>query len=345
VNRLSFKRLPLDEVDWRALDRYPDRTVFQTSAWLAFIAETQGGDPVVAEVSEDGEPVGYFTGLTMNKFGLRILGSSFPGWTTPYIGFNQARPIDGRQLLAGLKMFAFGELGCVHFEVSCRGLDVDAARSEGYEVGAFETLESDLRPAEDQILGNMIKSCRYSIRKAEKSGVVIEETQDPGFADEYLDQLRTVFAKQRLVPTYGIERVHALMRHVGPTGNLLLLRARNPERQCIATGLYVGFNRIAEFWGNASYPWGQALCPNEALHWYAMRYWKRRGADMFDWGGMAKYKLKYGGSPSSVPWLKCSRYRWVGTVRSGAKALFDMRQRALGRLRNQRTEGDTLESE
>ena len=42
-----------------------------------------------------------------------------------------------------------------------------------------------------------------------------------------------------------VERVRALIKHVYPTGTLLMLRARNAEGQCIATGLYAALNRTA----------------------------------------------------------------------------------------------------
>src|SRR3989442_1557306 len=81
------------------------------------------------------------------------------------------------------------------------------------------------------------------VRKAEKSGVTIEEAHDIAFADEYYEQLKDVFAKQGLVPTYDVERVRALVRHMEPSGNVLLLRARDPEGKCIATGIFPGFNK------------------------------------------------------------------------------------------------------
>ena len=37
--------------------------------------------------------------------------------------------------------------------------------------------------------------------------------------------------------------------------------------------------------------------PNEAIHWYALRYWKARGMEWHDWGGGMKYKEKYGVAP------------------------------------------------
>jgi len=50
-----------------------------------------------------------------------------------------------------------------------------------------------------------------------KSGVTIEEAHDLAFADEYYEQLKEVFAKQGLVPTYTVERVRSLVKHVGPS--------------------------------------------------------------------------------------------------------------------------------
>src|SRR5207244_10202582 len=143
------------------------------------------------------------------------------------------------------------------------------------------------------------------------SGVVVEEAHDPAFADEYYEQLVEVFAKQGLVPSYKVDRVRSLVRNLQPTGRLLLLRARDADGKCIATGIFPGFNKIAEFWGNASFSSSQILRPNEAIHWYAMRYWKQRGVEIYDWGGKGKYKEKYWCTIYQVPWFTKSRYQFV----------------------------------
>ena len=69
---LRLERVPLDEVDWKALDGFGDRNVFQTPGWLEFVAQTQGADPVVARIERAGEPVGWFTGLTLRRYGVLI---------------------------------------------------------------------------------------------------------------------------------------------------------------------------------------------------------------------------------------------------------------------------------
>jgi hypothetical protein len=186
--------------------------------------------------------------------------------------------------------------------------------------------------SEEELFHGMDSACRRCIRKAEKSGVVIEEAHDLTFADEYHEQLRDVFAKQGLVPTYGVDRVRALIQHMEPTGRILLVRARDPEGRCIATGIFPGFNKIAEFWGNASFRSSQHLRPNEAIQWYVMRYWKRRGVEIYDWGGEGTYKEKYGCSLHRIPWFTKSRYSFLSKLRSEARKMFARKQRLLGWL-------------
>jgi hypothetical protein len=328
---LKLFRLKLADVAWNVLDQLDDRTVFQTREWLAFIAETQNAEPVVAEVRQGSSRVGYFTGLMIRRMGVRILGSSFPGWTTPYVGFNLSPEISRRAALEALEVFAFRELGCWHLEVSDRSFQPEDGVPLGYSLDAYQSYETDLTRSEEELFNQMTSACRRCVRKAEKSGTRIEEAHGPAFAEEYYDQLKDVFAKQELVPTYDLERVQSLIRHLDSTGRLLLLRALDPQGRPIGTGIYPGMNKVALFWGNASYRHSQSFRPNEALHWYAMRYWKRQGVEVFDWGGGGEYKEKYGNRPASVPWFRKSRYRFLGTMRAEAKRLFDLRQRLLGK--------------
>ena len=88
---MTLERVALEACDWAHMDAFSDRVIFQTREWLEFVARTQGAEPVVAAVVDGGSTVGYFTGLTFRRFGLRILGSPFPGWTTESMGFNLSR--------------------------------------------------------------------------------------------------------------------------------------------------------------------------------------------------------------------------------------------------------------
>src|SRR6266853_5451943 len=106
-----------EKADFRQLDSFADRTVFQTREWVRFVAETQNATPVLAQLSEGGKVAGYFTGLTFTRLGVKVLGSSFPGWTTPYMGFNLVPGASRSAALAALEPAAWNDLKCLHMEV------------------------------------------------------------------------------------------------------------------------------------------------------------------------------------------------------------------------------------
>ena len=333
---MKLYQIDFKSADWKLLDSFHDRTVFQTRPWLDFIHESQGATPVLAELRDGSHLVGYFTGLTFSKFGMKVLGSSFPGWTTPYIGFNLHAGVSRRAALEALEKFAWDDLKCLHLEVSDPHFTFEDGDGLGFTAEHYGSYRTDLTKSEDELFNGMESACRRCVRKAEKSGVVIEEAHDLAFADEYYEQLKDVFAKQGLVPTYSVESVRSLVKHLEPSGNVLLVRA--PEGRCIATGIYPGFNHIAEFWGNASFRAHQGLRPNEACHWYALRYWKRRGASIYDWGGEGTYKEKYGCLPHRVPWFTKSRYQIIGALRNEARNMFARKQKFLGWLQGERNQ-------
>lgn len=287
---------------------------------------------MAAELREGASVLGYFCGLVFARFGVRILGSPFPGWTTSYMGFALESDVPRWMALQALERFAFKELGCLHFEVVDRYLTVDDGQRAGLPCRLTRSYETDLRQSEESLFSSMKGACRRCIRKAAREGVVIEEAKDEGFAVEFHDQLTEVFLKQGLVPTYGLDRVRKLITHLRPTGQLLLLRARDPDGRCIATGIYPAMNAIAHFWGSASVRAGQHLRPNEALHWHAMRYWKGQGVPFFDWGGGGRYKEKYGCFPIAVPRFSKSRVPGLGHLRDQAQRMVRGRQRLAGWL-------------
>jgi len=321
--------IDFESADFKRLDEFADRTVFQTREWIRFVAETQNATPVLAELHEAGKVVGYFTGLTFSRLGVRVLGSSFPGWTTPYMGFNLLPGISRAVALATVENMAWNTLKCLHIEVSDPYFSEEDGQELGFRRAFYASYRTDLKKSEQELFDGMDSACRRCVRKAEKSGVVIEEAHDMRFVDEYYEQLKDVFAKQGLVPTYNVEHVRALVRHLEPTGRILLLRARDTKGKCIATGVFPGFNKIAEFWGNASFRSSQILRPNEAIQWYVMRYWKKCGVEVYDWGGEGTYKEKYGCAPHQVPWLIKSRYEFVGQLRDEAKKMYGRKQRLM----------------
>lgn len=324
---MRLERVDAARCDWQRLDAYPDRVLFQTRAWLDFLAASQGAEPVVAALLDGETTVGWFTGATVKRSGIRILGSPFPGWTTPSMGFNLDPDVPHRQAVEALLPFAFKELGCLHVELKDRQLELGDVDGLGFAHSETTTYEIDLEPDEAAILGNMSTSARRNVRQGERYGVTIEEASDVGFADDFFEQLLDVFAKQSLRPPYDADRIRALIETVHPSGNLLLLRSRDEHGRCIATGIFPGFNGVAYFWGGASFRRDQKLRPNEMLFWHALRHWKARGATVLDTAGGGEYKLKYGVRGTlHVPFLRRARL-------PGMLPLRDIAERVLTRGR------------
>jgi CelD/BcsL family acetyltransferase involved in cellulose biosynthesis len=329
---ISFERLSLGSVPWQELDRYADRTVFQTLPWLQFVERTQRAEPIVARIDENGSLLGYFTGLIVRRFGLRILGSPLKGWTTAYMGFNLPPGMPRKAVLSRLPEFAFDELRCHYLELMDRAVIDGNEGGSSYEVEYGRTYEIDLTATHDELLRGMNDTCRRYARRPDRTGLIVEEARDVEFADDYYEQLRDVFAKRSLVPTYGIERVRELIRCLSPGRDLLLLRARNADGVCVATGIFPAFGDTAYFWGGASWRQHQRLRPNEPLMWQAMQYWKSRGVKKFDLGGGGAYKEKFGPRPVTLTRFMRSRLGVLIAARHAAGKAYRARQRLLARL-------------
>ena len=314
-----------------ALDQFEDRTIFQTINWLKFVSHTQNAKPVIAVVKDGNHQLlGRFSGLIIKKYGLRILGSPFPGWTTSYMGLNLKPSVSRIDALVALEDFAFRELKCIHFEIMDRHLNTNDFEQRGYNYSILSSFEIDLTKDKEKLFAAMTSACRRCIRKADKVGVQVEVARDLSFADDYYAQCEDVFAKQNLVPTYSKERVRALIEYLLPTGQLLLVRAKDSEGNCIATGIFPALNDTMYFWGGASWRSYQALRPNEAIQWFAMLYWKARGISKYDMGGGGEYKRKYGGYEIAIPWGRKSRYPILENLRNSGKNLFAVKQKIMG---------------
>jgi len=332
---LAVRQHPLEALEAVLQPFAPERTVAQTAPWLQFLIETQQATPVLLELHTNGTPVGGFVGAVVRKLGFRILGSPFAGWTTAYMGLCLAPSTDRVAALRAVLRHAYHELGVLHVELLDRHLSTAAAQAAGFAFRTLGTYEIDLGLPEDEIFGGMTSACRTCVRKAEKSGVVIEEAAEHDrFTDLYCDMLNDVFRGQGLAPTYNRTRVARLIANLHPAGNLLLLLARNRDGHPIAAGIFPAGFGCMYLWGNASYHAETHVRPNELLHWHALRHWKARGMARYDMGGGGEYKKKYGGKWIEVPWIMAPRYRGLLAARAAAQAgvrVIQRLRRAAGR--------------
>lgn len=331
---LHVRQIPYDPASWReTLGQYETAEVFHSPEWLAYLLDYKHVEPVIAELTDDGGVVGHFVGAVARQLGLRVLGSPLSGWATNKMGF-LLRPGTSRvEAARALLDFAYRDLGCVHVELFDRHMQVDDARSLPYVLTPRETFEVDLTGSEQDILAQMQSRTRTYVRRASRVGLHIEEVESVDFADEYYEQLVDVFASSALVPTHGIDRVRSLVENVGPSGQLLMLRVRDPDGTPVASILTLGRGTRSTLWGLAWYRTAARLHPVEPLQWEAMRRWRERGARTYDLDGSALAKKKFGGQHRIEAHLHHSRHAAFELGRNSLRTLFYARQRMIGRLR------------
>jgi GNAT acetyltransferase-like protein len=316
---------------------------YHSSGWMRFLDATQPGRTVRARILENGRPIGYFAGRLLSKYGLKILGSPLHGWTTLYMGpILHADRDFSEEAFRAMHRWVFGELGCAHFEVLTPDLPPGTAAELSYEDQGFQSFLLDLRPSEKDLFGRFNKGCKWSIHKAQREGVSVQEARDDRFVEDYYRQLEDVFAKQRLAPTYPRARVEALLR-CAPRERILCLRALREDGECIATIIVTYDRRSAYLWGAASWRQEQKRCPNELLQWETIKRLKDLGVPAYDFGGGGEYKAKYRGARIHVPWYSRSRYRFLARLRDVYRDAFYGRQRLKGWLGTLKTGQDRRE--
>jgi hypothetical protein len=312
---LTFERIQLEQIQWESIYGSGEINVFQTQPWLEYLAHDHEAELVIASINSSGHIVGYFTGLIIHKFGLTILGSPFRGWNTYFMGFNVSPEVTYREILEAFPLFAFRTLKCDYLEIIDPNIKEIDFEGLPYKVEALPWYAIDLTPTEDQLFANINSSGRRNIRKAMKNGIVIGETKDPTFADEYYAQYEDVLDKRSLVPTYSLQTVRNMIQYMQNTGNIHLVCARDSDNLCIATGIFVACNKRGVYWGGASWREHQINRPNEPLFLFAMKTLKAVGITELHMGGECdQFKQKLGSQRIKIFRLMRARNKFLGSV-------------------------------
>ena len=177
------------------------------------------------------------------------------------------------------------------------------------------TLLMDLTRSDDELFGAMKKKTRQYVHKAERAGVVTEETKD---LDRFLVVLRAVADREHfgihsrdyfasLLEAFG-ERAHLLMARVGDEDCGALLVSRLADRAWELFGGWSGAHTEAR--------------PFYLLKWRSMMRIRALGAKRYDmWGlaegaddplaGVENFKLGFGGEIAE----------WIGALETPVRAV------------------------
>lgn len=290
---------------------YP--SVFVQHSWLSFIKQDKNAEIIMIEIQQQNK-IGFFIGLLFKKYGFRFIGSPFTGWSTPY--FNIVGEIN---LDANLYFDLFKYIKKVYHPLLIEVVhkDVDEETATKFVNRELKTLILDITQDEKILFQNFKQDARNFIRQFEKKGSRIEiSTYDIDFSTVYYNQLIDVFQKQNLRPTYDKLKVDNLINNLRNTDNILCLKVFNPDNICIASSIFIGDNDTFYFWGGASYREYQSYRPNEAMIWFAIKYWKNKGLKNFDMVGVRDYKRKFGPNEYTYYRLYISAFPFVVSVRN-----------------------------
>lgn len=321
MTRFELVRLPGRPPGWDELiAKYDTKTLFHESCWLDHILSIHpSGRIEYFEIRDGGNLIGYHCAYVIRKFGLAIHGSPLGGTGTNFMGpiVEEETPQD--EVLEALVRL-LGLTGSAHMELSHPWLERANMEAHGFSVHQDVTHMLKLEATEEEAWDALKGTARNRVRKALKQGVVVERATTEDVVDHYVEQHREVFGKQGMVPPYGRDRVASLFRTLLPAGRLLALWVKQGDT-VLATGLFPHDERCIYFWGGASWLEYQSLCPNELLHWEAIRSAVEMGIPAYNMcGGRSRFKDKFGGedvpyltySRSALPGLQVARqiYRW-----------------------------------
>ena len=333
---MEFKvtEIAKEKLDRQEYLELPGKSVFTTMGWLNYIQEDSKVTPLFLRITRGEKLVGYFTAMIQKSYGFRIIASPFAGWSTCYMGFDLVDAMVNKlDLIPCVTDYLFKVKKAHLIEIVDRDITVEDARERGYRTSAAETLELEIDRTDEELFKVFKTDCRNFIRQFERRGASLEyATPDDTFAQEYYTQLKDVFAKQGLVPTYSLEKVKCLLRNLREQDTVLCLRVRDPEGNCIATSIYPGYNEKFFFWGGASYRSGQHYRPNEYMLWTAIRYWRDKGYKLFDMVGIRDYKRKFGSHEVQYAHIFLARSKVIFWLREMAKKMFFFMLKVKGKL-------------
>jgi len=147
---------------------------------------------------------------------------------------------------------------------------------------------------------------RSQVRKAQRAGLTIEDSDDAAIAAEFYEQCTTVLGRKGVNMPFGPAVPRDLYECMKPCDLLFSVRVRDAEGRTIATGLFPHDDRTVIYWFGACTNEGYRLAANDLMHWTVMEWAGKRGMQTYDMSGFGFFKSKFGGELTVLNrWYKC----------------------------------------
>jgi len=334
---IKFEEINVDNIDENEYNSFSDKLIFQTKEWITFINSTQNVKPIVLRIMDDSSFVGYFTGFLFSKFGIRIVGSPFRGWTTLYMGFNikDGCQIERASLIDPLWKFLKKRYGCVYCEIIDRYITDESADKYGLEYDHQGSLLLTTQGSDAELLSGYTKHCRKHIRQFENANVTIEFVEpSEEFAEVFYEQLTKVFAYQDLVPSYDLKRVKMLFKALKDKHDLICTKvSENSTEKWISSMIGFGYNKHCYTWASTSLRENRDYKQNVGQRWHAIKYWRDHGYTDLDMVGIREYKYTFNPQEIQIPRIILTRFKLLIVGRNLAQKAYWFINSVKGRLK------------
>ena len=298
-------------------------TPFHSRYWIQAMGSQSEGRSYCALMRIKGVISGYLLfAVQKNVLGIKQLISPSIAWVTPYGG-----PVFTKQVEVApeaLILKCAEKKKCSYAYVLGGPFSrLPVKESNGFEFTSSETSVIDLLINEEVLFSNLHGKTRNMIRKARKSRVIVRK--------ESLDSLPIMVKmlesvlSEKGVRTAEIDLLEKL--YSAPDKLITMLFARISEEP-VAGIVNLHFRGTSYYWLGASFPGGRKGGTNELLQWQAILLAKQMGSSRYDMvridrdrlPGIARFKLRFGGSKVSIPVIIWRSALWNG-MRNIKKAL------------------------
>jgi hypothetical protein len=292
---------PLDDPQWDdKISRFPEATIFHTTAWLRVIKSTYGFSPIAFAVPGGGGFTSVLPMMEVDSWLTGRRGISLP--FTDHCGAlsaqaNAEAPWQRAVEYAGERRWKY---------VECRGR---APCREAKPASSYLGHTIDLSATPDRLFGGLESSARRSIRKAEGVGLTVEFSQAIESMREFYVLMRLTRQRHGLPPQpyRFFSNIH---RHIVEPGQGVIVLVRKGAA-AVAGGVFFHFGRHALYKFGASDARFQHFRPNNLMMWSALKWHCSKGFAHLDLGrtapanaGLRRFKLGWGAQERAIDYFR-----------------------------------------
>ena len=160
------------------IDNFDSKTLFHKSSWHNHISSIfRNSSMEYYYIEDEGKLIGYFCGLLVKRYSLKIMGSPLKGTGTNYMGPVVKEGINLHDLIAAILRMCKEEK-IVHIELCNDIFKHELMEGYGFQFNKSVTHKIPIENTEDEMIKSMKSTGRNRVRKAIKNGLTVEELDD-----------------------------------------------------------------------------------------------------------------------------------------------------------------------